>query len=62
MVLLGALQIDGLAVLTRQDIHVAGMHHESESPIDRTESDVVPAPPQDSMDLLGAAEIVELRE
>ena len=62
VVLLGALQIDRLAVLARQDVHLAGVHHESESPVDRTESDVVPAPSQHGMDLLGAAEIVELRE
>jgi hypothetical protein len=62
VVLLGALQIDRLAVLARQDVHLAGVHHESESPVDRTESDVVSAPSQHGMDLLGAAEIVELRE
>ena len=62
MVLLGALQIDRLAVLARQDVHLAGVHHESQSPVDRTESDVVPAIPQHGMDLLGAAEIAELRE
>jgi hypothetical protein len=62
VVLLGALQIDRLAVLARQHIYVAGVHRESESPVDRGESDVVPALSQDRMDLLGAAEIVELRE
>jgi hypothetical protein len=62
VVALGALQKDRLAVLSRQDVHVAGVHHESESPVDRTESDVVSALPQGGVDLLGAAEIVELRE
>ena len=62
VVLLGALQIDRLAVLARQDVHLAGVHHESQSPVDRTESSVVPAPSQHGMDLLGAAEIAELRE
>jgi hypothetical protein len=62
VVLLGALQIDRLAVLARQDVHVAGVNHESQSPVDRTESDVVSAPSQHGMDLLGAAEVVELRE
>ena len=62
VVLLGALQIDRLAVLARQDVHLAGVHHESESPVDRTESDVVSAPSQHGMDLLRAAEVVELRE
>jgi hypothetical protein len=62
VVLLGALQIDRLAVLARQDVHLAGVHHESQSPVDRTESDVVPALAQGRMDLLGAAKIVELRE
>jgi len=62
VVLLGALQVDRLAVFARQDVHLAGVHHESESPVDRTESDVVPALSQRRMDLLGAAEIAELRE
>src|SRR5450631_1307629 len=62
VVLLGALQIDRLAVLARQDVDLPGVHHESEGPVDRTESDVVPALPQYGMDLLGAAEIAELRE
>jgi hypothetical protein len=62
VVLLRALQIDRLPVLACQDVHLAGVHHESQSPVDRTESDVVPALPQDGMYLLGAAEIVELRE
>ena len=60
MVALGASQIDRLAVLLRQDVHMAGVHHEAESPVDRGESDVVPALSQGGMDLLGAAEIVEL--
>jgi len=62
VVLLGALQIDRLAVLARQDVHVAGVHHESKSPVDRGESDLVPALSQGRVDLLGAAEIAELRE
>jgi hypothetical protein len=62
VVSLGASQIDRLAVLLRQDVHVAGVHHESESPIDRGKSDVVPAISQGGVDLLGAAEVVELRD
>jgi hypothetical protein len=62
VVLLGALQIDRLAVFARQDVHLAGVHHESQSPVDRAESDVVPALPQHGMDLLGAPEFAELRE
>lgn len=62
MVLLGALQKDRLAVLARQDVHLAGVRHESQSPVDRGESDVVAALSQGRMDLLGAAELLELRE
>jgi hypothetical protein len=60
VVLLGTLKVDRLAVPERQDVHLAGVHHESESPVNRGESDVVPALSQGRMDLLGAAEIVEL--
>jgi len=39
VVLLGALQIDRLAVLSRQDVHVAGVNHESQSPVDQRPAD-----------------------
>jgi len=62
VVALGAMQIDCLAVFSRQDVHVAGLRHESQSPVDRAESDVVSALSQGGVDLLGAADVVELRE
>jgi hypothetical protein len=62
VVLLRALQIDSLAVLAGQDVYLAGVHHESQSPVDRAKSNVVSAIPQGGVDLLGAAEIMELRE
>ena len=34
VVAVGALQIDGLTVFARQDVHVAGVHQESKSPVD----------------------------
>ena len=43
-----------------QDVHVCGVRHECEGPVDRGESDVVPALLQGRMDLLGAAETVDL--
>jgi len=62
VVLLGTLKVDRLAVLACQNVHLAGVHQESESPVNRGEPDVVPALSQGRMDLLGAAEIVELQE
>jgi hypothetical protein len=60
VVLLGTSKVDRLAVLACQNVHQAGVHQESESPVNRGEPDVVPALSQGRMDLLGAAEIVEL--
>ena len=60
VVLLGTSKVDRLAVLACQNVHLAGVHQESESPVNRGEPDVVPALSQGRMDLLGAAEIVEL--
>ena len=51
-----------MRLLVSQDVHVSGVRHECEGPVDRGESDVVPALLQGRMDLLGAAETVELRE
>ena len=34
VVAVGALQTDGLTVFARQDVHVAGVHQESKSPVD----------------------------
>ena len=48
--------------LVSQDVHVSGVRHECEGPVDRGESDVVPALLQSRMDLLGAAETVQLGE
>ena len=51
-----------MRLLVSQDVHVSGVRHECEGLVDRGESDVVPALLQGRMDLLGAAETVELRE
>lgn len=51
-----------MRLLVSQDVHVSGVRHECEGPVDPGESDVVPALLQGRMDLVGAVETVELRE
>ena len=51
-----------MRLLVSQDVHASGVRHECEGPVDRGESDVVPALLQSRMDLLGAAETVQLGE
>ena len=60
VVAVGTLQVDRLAVFARQEVHMAGVHHDSKRPVDGGEPDLVPPISQDGMDLLGAAEIAEL--